>query len=69
MEKGKKLFAIAFENFRTGQTGIFHTQAKSREDVYVAMIGVKASLPKGTRVVGVAEAVGVFEDDKGRLIT
>jgi hypothetical protein len=58
---GSILFAIALENYHTGQTGFLYMHAKSCAEVVRNLIDGKL-LQKDTRVAWIAPAVGVLAE-------
>lgn len=63
----KRLFAIAVEKGARRIPDVLYTHAESREEILAGLVTVKKSLPKYSRVVGVAQALGYYYDDKGRV--
>lgn len=70
---GKSLFAVCVEvPHRSGRWSaeVLYFGAKTAEDVRAYMVrGVKTLLPKGSKVVGVAPAIGFFHDERGDDLT
>lgn len=69
---GKCLFAVCVEVYkkRRWSAEILYFAAKSEADVRAHMVrSVKTLLPKGSKVVGVAPAIGFFHDEQGNDLT
>lgn len=67
---GKQLFAVAVERGWSRIPDVLYFSAGSIEDVRSALVrGVLTLLPKGSKIVGVAPAVGFFHDERGDVLT
>lgn len=67
---GKQLFAVAVEKGWARIPDVLYFSAKTIEDVRAALVrGVLTLLPKGSKIVGVAPAVGYFHDERGDDLT
>lgn len=67
---GKTLFAVAVEKGWARIPDILYFAAATIEDVRVQLLrGVLTLLPKGSKIVGVAPAVGSFHDERGDNLT
>jgi len=63
---GKMLYAVAVEHWRTRRAEVFYFGARTMEDLRGELCrGVLTLLPKGSRIVGVAPAIGLFHDERG----
>lgn len=60
---GKTLYAVAVEVGYARRPDFVYFGAKTIEDVRAGLVSL--SLPKGSRVVGVAPAIGFFHDERG----
>lgn len=67
---GKQLFAVAVEKGWARVPDILYFAAATIEDVRAQLVrGVLTLLPKGSKIVGVAPAVGFFHDERGDVLT
>jgi len=67
--RGKMLFAVAVERGWRRTPDILYFGARTIEDLRANLVAtVLTSLPKGSRVVGVAPAIGHFHDERGDLL-
>lgn len=66
---GKYLFAVAIEKGWARIPEVLYFGADKIEDVRAHMINVASTLPPGSKVVGVAPAIGFWHDEDGsRLV-
>lgn len=61
---GKSLFAVAIER-GLQMPEVLYFGARSVQDVRAQLVLVARTLPRGSRVVGVAPAVGFTHDERG----
>lgn len=67
---GKTLFAVAVEKGWARIPDVLYFAAATIEDVRAQLVrGVLTLLPKGSKIVGVAPAVGYFHDERGDVLT
>ena len=67
---GKQLFAVAVEKGWSRIPDVLYFAAATIEDVRAQRVrGVLTLLPKGSKIVGVAPAVGFFHDERGDHLT
>lgn len=67
--RGKSLFAVAIERGRARTPDVLYFGAETADDVRAAMVGIATRLPRGSRVVGVAPAIGFHHDEQGEELT
>lgn len=67
---GKLLFAVAVEKGWRRIPDVLYFSALTIEDVRSTLVrGVLTLLPKGSKIVGVAPAIGYFHDERGESLT
>jgi hypothetical protein len=68
-KNNKLLYAIAYENRRYGNN-VVYMHGTDAGDIRYQLFVAKNSFPPRSRIVGIAPAIGVFEDQEtGKLST
>jgi hypothetical protein len=65
---GKSLYAVAVEIGWQRRPDMLYFGAGSIEEVRAQLVGAAMTLPKGSKIVGVAPAIGCFENDSKLIV-